>query len=139
MESSGGYQSPVRVVKKQQVGVSVSLPIGRHKVSSGQREGGKKQSVTPSEAAEFVNVQKQRVGPTVSNSTVSSASESLRPPPSQVSPPRVGLCSICGKVTNEYLEEVIALCVVVVGTCSHRMPSIVSPYLISRVIPAIAK
>lgn len=53
--------------------------------------------------------------------------------------PLVGLCSMCGMATNEFTEEVIAQCVVAVGTCSHRMPHIVSSYLVSRIIPALAK
>lgn len=51
----------------------------------------------------------------------------------------VGLCSICGMATNEYTEEVIAQCVVAMGTCAHRMPHTVSSYLVSRIIPVLAK
>ena len=81
-----------------------------------------------------------RVPPVNSASTITSSrsggvSEALRP--TQVTP--AGVCSICSKVTDEYTEEVIALCVVAVGTCSHRIPSTVSGYLVSRIIPSISK
>ena len=50
-----------------------------------------------------------------------------------------GTCVSCGKPNDEYSEEVIALSLVAVGTCCHRMPHTVSSYLISNIIPAIAK
>ena len=50
-----------------------------------------------------------------------------------------GACVSCGKPNDEYSEEVIALSLVAVGTCCHRMPHTVSSYLISNIIPAIAK
>ena len=50
-----------------------------------------------------------------------------------------GMCASCGRPMDEYTEEVIALCLVAVGTCCHRLPRTVSSYLISSVIPAIAK
>ena len=45
----------------------------------------------------------------------------------------------CGKPNDEYSEEVIALSLVAVGTCCHRMPHTVSSYLIRDILPAIAK
>ena len=50
-----------------------------------------------------------------------------------------GLCSVCGRVTNQFAEDVIGLCAIVVATCCHRLPTRVSGYLVSRVIPALAK
>jgi len=50
-----------------------------------------------------------------------------------------GVCPLCGKPTNEYPEEVVAIATVVVGTCCHRLPHIVSGYLVSRIIPAVAR
>ena len=50
-----------------------------------------------------------------------------------------GTCVSCGKPNDEYSEEVVALSLVAVGTCCHRMPHTVSSYLISNIIPAIAK
>ena len=50
-----------------------------------------------------------------------------------------GMCVSCGKPKDEYSEEVIALCLVAVGTCCHRMPHTVSSYLIGSIIPTIAK
>ena len=85
--------------------------------------------------------QKQPVRATDSGSTISSftsVTDSLRSSAAHVNPP-LGVCFICGKAMNEYTEEVIAHCVVAVGTCSNRMPHTVSSYLVSRIIPAIAK
>ena len=78
---------------------------------------------------------------TDSGSTISSfvsVSDSLMSSTSHVNP-LPGVCFVCGKATDEYTEEVIAQCVVAVGTCSNRMPHTVSSYLVSRIIPAIAK
>ena len=82
------------------------------------------------------------LGPTPSAGSASSAHTSMsdtapKPPAPTCTP--AGTCSICGKVTNEFTEEVIALCAVAVGTCSHRMPETASTYLVSRIIPAISK
>lgn len=46
---------------------------------------------------------------------------------------------MCGGVTNELSEEVVALCSVVVGTFCNRLPNIVPRYLVSRIIPAVTK
>ena len=50
-----------------------------------------------------------------------------------------GLCSVCGRITNEFAEEVITNCAIVVATCCQRLPTRVSGYLVSRIIPALAK
>ena len=50
-----------------------------------------------------------------------------------------GICVACKKPTNEYSEEVIALATVAVGTCCHRLPHIVSGFLVSKIIPAVAR
>jgi hypothetical protein len=50
-----------------------------------------------------------------------------------------GLCSVCGRVTNNFAEEVITNCAIVVATCCQRLPTRVSGYLVSRIIPALAK
>ena len=50
-----------------------------------------------------------------------------------------GLCSVCGRVTNDFAEEVITNCAIVVATCCQRLATRVSGYLVSRIIPALAK
>ena len=50
-----------------------------------------------------------------------------------------GLCAVCSKPCEELSEEVIALCVVGLGTVTHRLPSQASPYLVTGIIPCIAK
>ena len=50
-----------------------------------------------------------------------------------------GLCIACGRPTNEYTEEAIAVAIVALGTCCHRLPHTVSSYLVSRIIPAVAR
>lgn len=50
-----------------------------------------------------------------------------------------GICIACDQPTNEYSEEVIAVAVVALGTCCHRLPHTVSGYLVSRIIPAVAR
>lgn len=50
-----------------------------------------------------------------------------------------GVCIACGKPSNEFTEEVIAVAIVALGTCCHRLPHTVSGYLVSRIIPAVAR
>ena len=53
--------------------------------------------------------------------------------------PPIGRCVVCGNPTNEFSEEVVALCSVAIGTFCNRLPHMVPRYLVSRIIPAIAK
>ena len=50
-----------------------------------------------------------------------------------------GRCVVCGGPTNEFSEEVMALCAVVVGMYCNRLPHVVPRYLVSRIIPALTK
>ena len=47
--------------------------------------------------------------------------------------------SLSWKDKSPFSEEVVALGVVCLGTCTHRMPSIASEYLVSEIIPCIAR
>ena len=134
--STGGPQTPV--VEVETVPTKLAPPIQ-------PREGG---PLTPvPEDVELLGSHKSAPGgfrklgrATESGSTISSlasVTDSLKV--SSSVNPSVGLCSICGMATNEYSEEVIAQCVVAVGTCSHRMPHTVSSYLVSRITPVLAK
>ena len=71
------------------------------------------------------------------DSTASCSSVFLRP--SSIQKLHSGLCSVCGRVTNEFAEEVVTQCAIVVATCCQRLPTRVSGYLVSRIIPALAK
>lgn len=51
----------------------------------------------------------------------------------------IGRCVTCGNPTNEFSEEVVALCAVAVGMYCSRLPHMVPHYLVSRIIPAIVK
>ena len=51
----------------------------------------------------------------------------------------IGKCVFCGGPSNEFSEEVIALCVVVVGTYCSRLPRMVPSYIVSRIIPAFTR
>ena len=53
--------------------------------------------------------------------------------------PQAGRCVTCGAPSNEFGEEVMALCAVVIGTFSNRLPHVVPRYLVSRIIPAMTK
>lgn len=53
--------------------------------------------------------------------------------------PDAGMCVNCGGPSNEFGEEVMALCAVVVGTYSNRLPHVVPRHLVSRIIPAMTK
>lgn len=53
--------------------------------------------------------------------------------------PQAGHCVSCGGPTNEFGGEVMALCAVVIGTYSNRLPHVVPRYLVSRIIPAMTK
>lgn len=50
-----------------------------------------------------------------------------------------GFCIACGRPTNGYTEEAIAVAIVALGTCCHRLPHTVCGYLVSRIIPAVAR
>lgn len=50
-----------------------------------------------------------------------------------------GLCAVCHKPCEEFSEEVVALCVVCLGTLTHRLPNLASPHLVNGIIPCIAK
>ena len=47
--------------------------------------------------------------------------------------------SLSWKDKNLFSEEVVALGVVCLGTCTHRVPSIASEFLVSEIIPCIAR
>lgn len=49
------------------------------------------------------------------------------------------ICLMCNKPTDVYSEEVVSLCVLCLGTCSHRIPNLVSEHLVSWIIPSLAK
>ncbi len=51
----------------------------------------------------------------------------------------IGRCVVCGGPSNEFSEDVIALCAVVVGTYCSRLPHVVPRYLVSRIIPAFTR
>ena len=109
-------------------------PVPEETESSGQHRSGP--------GRKLLGHAHEPLGPTTNAGSNSSAhanvSDTSLKATAPVSTP-AGICSICGKVTNEFTEEVIALCVVAVGTCSHRMPETASTYLVSRIIPAISK
>ena len=50
-----------------------------------------------------------------------------------------GQCVVCGGPTNEFGEEVVGMCAVVVGMYCNRLPHVVPRYLVSRIIPALTK
>ena len=61
------------------------------------------------------------------------------PPDAPPAPFIRGRCVVCGSPTNEFSEEVMALCAVVIGTYCNRLPHVVPRYLVSRIIPALTK
>lgn len=75
---------------------------------------------------------------TASTDSIGSIS-SVFPSPHSIPKVHSGLCSVCGRVTNEFDEEVITHCAIVITTCCQRLPTRVSGYLVSRVIPALSK
>ena len=53
--------------------------------------------------------------------------------------PGPNVCQFCQQPTDIYTEEVIALSVLCLGTCSHRIPNLVSSHLVTWIIPSISK
>ena len=56
-----------------------------------------------------------------------------------VQEPGPDVCQFCQQPTDIYTEEVMALSVLCLGTCSHRIPNLVSSQLVTWIIPSISK
>ena len=56
-----------------------------------------------------------------------------------VQEPGPDVCHFCQQLTDIYTEEVIALSVLCLGTCSHRIPNLVSSHLVTWIISSISK
>ncbi len=50
-----------------------------------------------------------------------------------------GTCLLCHAPTDVYSEEVVALCVLCLGTCAHHAPDLVSTSLVTSIIPCVSK
>ena len=49
------------------------------------------------------------------------------------------ICTECQIPIDVYTEDVISLCILCIGTCTHRLPSLMSSHLSDWIIPSIAK
>ena len=57
----------------------------------------------------------------------------------QEDPQHMGQCLLCHSPSNVFTEEVVALGVLVLGTCAHHAPDLVSFNLVTKIIPSISR
>lgn len=97
----------------------------------------------PEESGSFVYKSTPSKPPVIHSSSVASISSTYTSSVSvdheihQLNDPSI--CQYCQVPVDVYTEDIISLCVLCLGTCSHRIPNLISGHLSTWIIPSLAK